>query len=45
MNGEYHISAATKLKYDQAYICNRSLWLDVRILADTVKVMLTRRGV
>src|SRR3989449_6905389 len=45
VNGEYHTSAATKLKYDLAYIYNRSLWLDVRILADTVKVMLTQRGV
>jgi len=45
VNGEYHTSPATKLKYDLAYIYNRSLWLDVRILADTVKVMLTRRGV
>lgn len=45
VNGEYHTSAATKLKYDLAYIYNRSLWLDCKILASTVKVMLTRRGV
>ena len=45
VNGEYHTSAATKLKYDLAYIHNRSLWLDLRILSETVKVMLTRRGV
>src|SRR5438046_2533146 len=45
VNGEYHTSPATKLKYDLAYIYHRSLWLDVRILADTVKVMLTQRGV
>jgi exopolysaccharide biosynthesis polyprenyl glycosylphosphotransferase len=45
VNGEYHTSAATKLKYDLAYIHNRSLWLDLKILSDTVKVMLTRRGV
>jgi exopolysaccharide biosynthesis polyprenyl glycosylphosphotransferase len=45
VNGEYHTSAATKLKYDLAYIHNRSLWLDCKILASTVKVMLTRRGV
>jgi len=45
VNGEYHTSPATKLKYDLAYIYNRSLWLDVRILADTLKVMLTRRGI
>ena len=45
VNGEYHTSASTKLKYDLAYIHNRSLWLDLRILSETVKVMLTRRGV
>src|SRR5262249_175058 len=45
VNGEYHTSPATKLKYDLAYIYNRSLGLDVPMLADTVKVMLTRGGV
>jgi exopolysaccharide biosynthesis polyprenyl glycosylphosphotransferase len=45
VNGEYHTSASTKLKYDLAYIHNRSLWLDLRILSETMKVMLTRRGV
>jgi exopolysaccharide biosynthesis polyprenyl glycosylphosphotransferase len=45
VNGEYHTSTPTKLKYDLAYIHNRSLWLDLRILSETVKVMLTRRGV
>ena len=45
VNGEYHTSAATKLKYDLAYIYNRSLWLDLKILAETVKVITTRRGV
>jgi exopolysaccharide biosynthesis polyprenyl glycosylphosphotransferase len=45
VNGEYHTSAATKLKYDLAYIYNRSLWLDLKILSETVKVIMTRRGV
>jgi exopolysaccharide biosynthesis polyprenyl glycosylphosphotransferase len=45
VNGEYHTSAATKLKYDLAYIHNRSLWLDLKILSETFKVMLTRRGI
>jgi len=45
VNGEYRTSAATKLKYDLAYIYNRSLWLDLKILSETVKVMLTRRGI
>lgn len=45
VNGEYHTTPEYKLKYDLAYIYNYSLWLDIRILAETVKVMLTRRGV
>jgi exopolysaccharide biosynthesis polyprenyl glycosylphosphotransferase len=45
VNGEYHTTAEYKLKYDLAYIYNYSLWLDMRIMAETVKVMLTRRGV
>jgi exopolysaccharide biosynthesis polyprenyl glycosylphosphotransferase len=45
VNGEYHTSPATKLKYDLAYIYNRSLWLDLKILAETAKVVLTRRGI
>ena len=45
VNGEYHTSPETKLKYDLAYIYNHSLWLDVKILSETAKVMLTRRGV
>jgi exopolysaccharide biosynthesis polyprenyl glycosylphosphotransferase len=44
VNGEYHTSPSTKLKYDLAYIHNRSLWLDLKIMSETVKVMLTRRG-
>jgi lipopolysaccharide/colanic/teichoic acid biosynthesis glycosyltransferase len=45
VNGEYHSAPATKLKYDLAYMYNRTLWLDLKILADTVRVMLTQRGV
>ena len=45
VNGEYHTTAEYKLKYDLAYIYNYSLWLDMRIMAETVKVMLTRRGI
>ena len=44
VNGEYHTTAEYKLKYDLTYIYNYSLWLDMRIMAETVKVMLTRRG-
>jgi exopolysaccharide biosynthesis polyprenyl glycosylphosphotransferase len=45
VRGEYHTSPAYKLKYDLAYIHNYSLLLDLRILAETVKALLTRRGV
>jgi lipopolysaccharide/colanic/teichoic acid biosynthesis glycosyltransferase len=44
VNGEYHTTPEYKLKYDLAYIYNYSLWLDMRIMAETVKVMLTKRG-
>ncbi|MFM8718605.1 MAG: sugar transferase, partial [Chthoniobacterales bacterium] len=36
--------AKTKLEYDLYYIKNRSLWLDVLILLQTVRVMLGHRG-
>ena len=45
VNGEYHTSPAYKLKYDLAYIYNYSLVLDLKIMAETIKVMVTRRGV
>lgn len=45
VNGEYHTTPEYKLKYDLAYIYNYSLWLDVRIMVESVKVMLTRRGI
>ena len=45
VNGEYHTTPEYKLKYDLAYMYNYSIWLDIRILSDTIKVMLTRRGI
>ena len=45
VNGEYHTSAAYKLKYDLAYIYNYSLVLDLKIMVETVKVMVSRSGV
>ncbi len=45
VNGEYHSAPETKLKYDLAYIYNHSLWLDIKILSKTLKVILTQRGV
>jgi exopolysaccharide biosynthesis polyprenyl glycosylphosphotransferase len=44
VRGEYATPAAYKLKYDLAYIHNHSLLLDVRIMAETVKLLVTRRG-
>lgn len=45
VNGDYHSSAGNKLRYDLAYIANRSLWLDLSILFRTAKTVLTSRGV
>jgi exopolysaccharide biosynthesis polyprenyl glycosylphosphotransferase len=45
VSGDYSSSPANKLKYDLAYIYNYSLLLDLRIMAETVKVILTKRGV
>jgi len=45
INGEYHTSPEYKRKYDLAYMYNDSVWLDLRILSDTVKIVLSRRGV
>jgi exopolysaccharide biosynthesis polyprenyl glycosylphosphotransferase len=45
VNGEYHSTPENKLRYDLAYIANRSLWLDLSILLRTVRIVLTSRGV
>lgn len=41
VNGGYATHPENKLKYDLAYIYNSSLWLDVKILIETLKVILT----
>lgn len=43
VNGGYATSSENKLKYDLAYIYNRSLWLDIKIIIETIKVILTGR--
>ena len=43
VNGGYASSPENKLKYDLAYIYNRSLWLDLKIIIETIKVILTGR--
>ena len=45
VRGHYSSSVETKLKYDLAYLSNQSLSLDLRILARTVKTILTKAGV
>jgi exopolysaccharide biosynthesis polyprenyl glycosylphosphotransferase len=45
VNGDYHSSPRNKLRYELAYMANWSLWLDLTILARTVKIVLTSRGV
>ncbi len=45
VNGEYHSTPENKLRYDLAYIANRSLWLDLSILVRTVRTVLTSQGV
>lgn len=45
VRGEYHTSPAAKLRHDLAYVHNRSLLLDLRILAATACTLAARRGV
>jgi len=42
--GRYDSTPADRLRYDLVYINNLSLMLDLRILMDTVKIVLTGRG-
>ncbi len=44
INAGYRTPAELKLKYDLSYIYNHSLWLDLRVLAETVRTVLTRQG-
>ena len=44
VNGFYETTPENKLKYDLIYIYNYSFFLDIRILIETVKVVLTARG-
>ncbi len=45
VRGGYHTSPTYKLKYDLAYIYNYSLALDCRIVVETLKMLIGRRGV
>ncbi len=44
VNGGYELTPAEKLEYDLYYIENRSLWLDIKIILKTVKIVLTEDG-
>jgi lipopolysaccharide/colanic/teichoic acid biosynthesis glycosyltransferase len=43
VNGGYATHPENKLKYDLAYIYNHSFWFDLKILIETLKVILTGR--
>jgi lipopolysaccharide/colanic/teichoic acid biosynthesis glycosyltransferase len=45
VRGEYHTSPAGKLRHDLAYVRDRSLALDLRILGATMRTLAARRGV
>jgi exopolysaccharide biosynthesis polyprenyl glycosylphosphotransferase len=44
IRGHYSSSAETKLKYDLAYLSNQSITLDIKILARTLKTVISRSG-
>ncbi len=44
VNGGYDIAPAEKLELDLYYIKNRSIWMDLRILLRTFRVIVTRHG-
>lgn len=44
VNGGYDIAPAEKLELDLYYIENRSIWMDLRILLRTFRVIVTRHG-
>lgn len=44
INGHYHSTPQTKLRYDLAYVANWSMWLDVTLLLRTVRIVLTSQG-
>ncbi|MEK7296596.1 MAG: sugar transferase [Planctomycetota bacterium] len=44
MNCRGNTSMAERIKYDKQYMENQSLWLNLKILARTVKVVLSCAG-
>lgn len=45
ISGYYSTSAENKLKYDLIYISNQSILLDIRIILQTIRVVLEGKGV
>lgn len=44
VNGGYYLKPEEKVKYDVEYIKNRSLWLDLKVIFETFKVVFAREG-
>jgi lipopolysaccharide/colanic/teichoic acid biosynthesis glycosyltransferase len=44
VSGGYATTPERKLKYDLIYMYHQNLLMDVRIVADTIRVVLTGRG-
>ncbi|UCH33722.1 MAG: sugar transferase [Armatimonadota bacterium] len=44
VRGRYDTDVHNKLKYDWLYVYRQSVWLDLRILLETVRVVLLRAG-
>jgi exopolysaccharide biosynthesis polyprenyl glycosylphosphotransferase len=44
VHGAYDTEVHTKLKYDWIYVYRQSLWLDINVLLDTVRVVLSCSG-
>lgn len=42
--GRYNSEPNDRLRYDLVYMSNMSLWLDIRIMIETAKIMITGRG-
>lgn len=45
VRGRNAIAWEQKFEWDVRYVETRSLWLDVKILADTIRAVLTRKGI
>lgn len=44
IKGDYDLNPYSKLKYDFIYIYNRSFLLDLKIILDTIKIILNAKG-